>query len=189
MQCDDGAGGTTACYAGSSLVAPAVFLGRTIPDVTGGFNATLTLFDDFRIFGQLDFKGGFSKVDGNFRVRCLLFSLCRENWLSEEYDATYIAEIRGAGTFPGVTIDEADFVKLREVSVAYSLPSAWASRFGASRASVSLAGRNLMTWTDYMGLEPESSFNGGSRGGNYSLFEQNVLPQLAQFVASLTVSF
>ncbi|HEX7118978.1 MAG TPA: hypothetical protein VF212_09330, partial [Longimicrobiales bacterium] len=113
----------------------------------------------------------------------------RENWYPTEYDAVYMAEIQSAGTFPGVMIDEADFLKLREVSVSYTLPSGWAARFGADRASISLAGRNLMTWTDYMGLEPESTFNSGSRGGNYSLFEQNVLPQLAQFIATINVSF
>ncbi|HEX6938891.1 MAG TPA: SusC/RagA family TonB-linked outer membrane protein, partial [Longimicrobiales bacterium] len=92
MLCDNGAGGTTPCYEGSTLVAPSVFLGRTIPEITGGFNATLTLFDNLRIFGQLDFKTGFSKLDGNFRVRCVLFSLCRENWYPTEYDAVYMAE-------------------------------------------------------------------------------------------------
>ena len=40
-----------------------------------------------------------------------------------------------------------------------------------------------------MGLEPESTFNGGSRGGAFSLWEQNVLPQLKQFVATFNVSF
>ena len=83
----------------------------------------------------------------------------------------------------------ADFLKLREVSVSYSMPPGWAARFGASRASVTVAGRNLHTWTNFMGLEPESTFNGGSRGGAFSLWEQNVLPQLAQFVATFNVSF
>ena len=189
LMCDDGKGGSIPCRnEAGALVAPAVYLGRTVPKVTGGFNATLTLFDNIRIFSQFDFQTGFSKLDGNFRVRCLLFSLCRENHVPQDYDPVYIAEIQGGGTFPGVTIDRADFLKLREVSVAYTLPSSWAARFGARSASINLAGRNLYTFTDYMGLEPESGFNSGDRGG-FSLFEQNVLPQLAQFVASLNVSF
>lgn len=182
--CDNGNGGTVACDE-----APDLFLGRTIPEVQGGFNATLTLFDNLRIFGQVDFKTGFSKLDGNYRVRCLLFNLCHENYFPEEYDPVMIAEIQGAGTYPAVMIDEADFAKLRELSVSYRMPSQWAARLGASSVRITLAGRNLMTWTDYMGLEPESTFNAGDRGGNYYLWEQNVLPQLALFVASLDVSF
>lgn len=184
LLCDDGAGGSVDCDE-----APDVFIGRTIPKVEGGVNATLTLFNNIRLFGQIDFKTGFSKLDGNFRVRCVLFSLCQENWSPEEYDAVYMAEIQSAGTFPDVMIDEADFTKLRELSVSYTVPSAWAERLGASGASITLAGRNLITWTDYMGLEPESTFNAGTRGGNFHLWEQNVLPQLAQFVASFNVSF
>ncbi len=184
MLCDDGAGGSMSCDG-----APEVYLGRTMPSVEGGFNATLTLFDNLRLGTQLDFKTGFSKLDGNYRVRCLFFSECRENWFPSEFDATSIAEIQAAGTYGGVMIDQADFLKLREVSLTYSVPSSWVTRYGASRGTVTVAARNLHTWTKFMGLEPESSFNGGSRGGNFSLWEQNVLPQLAQFVVTFNVSF
>lgn len=184
MSCDNGQGGTVDCGE-----APDVYLGRTIPKVEGGFNATLTLFDRIQVFGQVDFKTGFSKLDGNYRVRCVLFNLCHENYFPGEYDPVMMAEIQSAGTYPGVMIDKADFAKLRELSVSYSVPSRLVSRLGASNARITLAGRNLLTWSDYIGLEPESTFNAGDRGGNYSLWEQNVLPQLAQFVASIDLSF
>lgn len=184
LMCDDGSGGAMDC-----ADAPDVFIGRTVPKVEGGLNATLRFLDNFELFGQLDFKSGFSKLDGNYRVRCLFFSLCRENFFPEEFDVVDIAELQSAGRYGGVLIDDASFTKLREVSLSYRVPSAWASRLGASRASVRLAGRNLFTWSDYMGLEPESTFNGGSRGGSHSLWEQNVMPQLAQFIASFNVTF
>jgi TonB-dependent SusC/RagA subfamily outer membrane receptor len=184
LMCDDGSGGSIPCAG-----APNVFLGRTVPKVEGGLNATLRLFDDFEVFGQLDFKTGFSKLDGNYRVRCFFFSLCRENHFPAEFDPVDIAEIQAAGRYGNVLIDDASFTKLRELSLGYTVPSSLARRLGATRASVRLAGRNLLTWSDYMGLEPESTFNGGSRGGNHSLWEQNVMPQLAQFVASINLTF
>jgi hypothetical protein len=61
-------------------------------------------------------------------------------------------------------------------------------RAGVSRAAITVAGRNLGLWTNYGGLEPEASFNGGTRGG-FGQWEQNVLPQTRQFVATLNLSF
>ena len=181
IMCDNGEGGTVACED-----APALFLGRVTPEVEGGFSATLRLFDRFRLFGQLDFKTGFSKLDGNDRVRCYLFVECEENWFPERFDPVRIANIQ-EGYEDGL-IQEADFTKLREVSLSYLVPNTWANRVGASGASITVAGRNLKTWTKFTGLEPESSFNGGGRGGNI-LWEQNVLPQLHQFVATINVTF
>ncbi len=187
MTCDDGSGGTTACYNGSSLVAPEVFLGRNIPKVDGGVNSTVTLFGNLRLFAQVDFKTGYSKLDGNQRVRCFFFGLCRENYVPADYDPVEIAEIQNG--LVDVLIHPASFAKLRELSATYDFPEYMAARVGARALSLTLAGRNLMTWTKYPGLEPEATFNGGSRGGSYSLWEQDVLPQLAQFVATLHVSF
>jgi hypothetical protein len=44
-----------------------------------------------------------------------------------------------------------------------------AARIGARMLSLTLAGRKLGAFTKYPGLEPEAAFNGGSRGGSYSL--------------------
>ena len=52
------------------------------------------------------------------------------------------------------------FVKLREMSIRYRLtPSLLAplGRFGARGVSLGLVGRNLFTWTDYKGYDPEVS--------------------------------
>jgi TonB-linked SusC/RagA family outer membrane protein len=167
--------------------APNVYLGRNTPKVDGGFSSTFTLFRNLRLFGQLDFKTGFSKLDGNQRVRCFFFDLCRENYVPQDYDPVLIAGYQNA--YPAVLIHNASFAKLREISATYMLPERWLGMIGAHNASVTLSGRNLFTWTSYPGLEPEATFNGGTRGGDYSLWEQDVLPQLAQFVATFRVSF
>jgi hypothetical protein len=64
-----------------------------------------------------------------------------------------------------VYIEDAGYVKLREVSLSYNLPDNLLSRLGGGRvesARISLEGRNLKTWTDYSGLDPEVS-NFGNR--------------------------
>ena len=56
---------------------------------------------------------------------------------------------------PAGYIEDASFWKLREVSATLDIPSAFAERIRASRVTVTVAGRNLATWTDYSGLDPE----------------------------------
>jgi TonB-linked SusC/RagA family outer membrane protein len=55
-------------------------------------------------------------------------------------------------------VEDAGFVKLREVSLRYRLGTRLVgplARFGADGASLSLIGRNLLTFTDYTGYDPE----------------------------------
>jgi len=192
--CDDGVGGTVAC-----ANAPTVFLGRPMPDVEGSLSTTITLFDNLRLYALVDRKSGFHKLDGNLRVRCVLFLRCFENFYPAEYlaeggDPAWLAQTQRGGAFVNDLIRDASFTKLREVSVSYSLPESLFARIGASRAAITLSGRNLYTWSSYTqgrnrGIEPEASFLGGSRGGSSATWEQNTTPQLTQFVASLNFSF
>jgi len=60
---------------------------------------------------------------------------------------------------------DASFVKLREIAVSYQLPEGLTGQLFGGRASnvrLELAGRNLKTWTDYPGVDPEVS-NFGSQ--------------------------
>ncbi|HUQ45916.1 MAG TPA: SusC/RagA family TonB-linked outer membrane protein [Gemmatimonadaceae bacterium] len=56
-------------------------------------------------------------------------------------------------------IEDASFVKLREVALGYDLPKSWLSRLGGRTRSLrlELSGRNLFTWTKYTGADPEVS--------------------------------
>lgn len=76
-------------------------------------------------------------------------------------------EARGdtiAGTFSRNTernllyeefIEDGTFVKLREVSLGYRFVGPWARRLGVQDVGIRVAGRNLYTWTDYSGIDPE----------------------------------
>ena len=54
-------------------------------------------------------------------------------------------------------IEDATFLKLREVSIGVQLPESWLGRapLGVDNARITLTGRNLLTFTDYTGLDPE----------------------------------
>jgi TonB-linked SusC/RagA family outer membrane protein len=179
--CDDGSGGEVAC--GS---APVVYLGRTTPNFEGAFTSTLRMFDNIQLSAMVDWKRGYSKLDGNRRVRCFLFIMCRENFYPNEFSDIVVGEITSSSNLSGM-IDDASYTKLREVSVTYTIPARYASMINAGALSISLAGRNLYTWTGYGGLEPEASFQGGDRG--FGQWEQNVTPQLRSFVGSVQMTF
>lgn len=59
----------------------------------------------------------------------------------------------------GVYIEDAAFLKVRELTLSYELPtSLWARAFpGLKTARIALSGRNLLTFTGYSGLDPEVS--------------------------------
>jgi TonB-dependent SusC/RagA subfamily outer membrane receptor len=183
--CQDGKGGTVACAS-----APALFAGRTTPKVEGSFSNTVTLLRSFRISALVDFKRDYVKVDGSQRFRCVINRRCHEWYFPQEYDPKYIASIKaGTDVLPEGYVSDASYTKLREVAVSYELPENL-NHFGRfSRATIGLAGRNLKTWTSYPGLDPEAFFLGGTRGGNFSLFDQTTNPQATQWVVSLNLGW
>jgi TonB-linked SusC/RagA family outer membrane protein len=192
--CDDAKGGTMIC-AGPDLAyntaddAPDVFIGKSSPGTEGSFSSTLTFWDRFRVYALLDFKRDFIKLDGNMRSRCAIFGRCRQNFYPLEHDPKQIAGLQSNGQLIDYYLNESDFTKLREVSFSYILP-AINTRFARfNRAVITLAGRNLVTWTDYPGLEPEAFFLGGNRGGSFGQFEQTTNPQLAQWVLGLNLDW
>ena len=96
----------------------------------------------------------------------------------------------GASVFSGIDrafLEPGHFVKLREVSVGYTFDQAWVGRtLGFNSIEVRVAGRNLKSWNDYTGVDPETSLLGAVspvRGLNY--FNN---PQARSFVFTLTLN-
>jgi hypothetical protein len=86
----------------------------------------------------------------------------------------------------GGFIEDASFTKLREVALSLTLPAQIAARAGAGSAVLTFAGRNLHTWTNYSGLDPE--VNAGAQA-NFSTADFLTAPQVRYFTARLALSF
>ncbi|HVD60812.1 MAG TPA: TonB-dependent receptor [Gemmatimonadaceae bacterium] len=54
-------------------------------------------------------------------------------------------------------IEHQTWVKLREVALTWSLPTGMLGRLGTHGAALTLSGRNLKTWTDFTGWDPETN--------------------------------
>ena len=185
VMCDDAKGGEVAC-----ANAPVVFLGQTTPKYEGAFTNTFTVLKNFRVSALVDFKRDYVKIDGSQRFRCVVNRRCREWYYPNDYDPALIASLKaGTDVLPSGYINDASYTKLREVSVAYTLPQNLNHFGGFSRAVIGIAGRNLHTWTKYPGLDPEDFFLGGTRGGGFALFDQTTNPQATQWVVSLNLGW
>jgi TonB-linked SusC/RagA family outer membrane protein len=96
----------------------------------------------------------------------------------------------GAGVFAGNSdgfFEDGSYVKLREVSVGYTFDSDWVRRtLGLTSFDLRVAGRNLKTWTDYTGYDPETNLGGAiqnTRGMDY--FN---MPQTRSFVFTVNLN-
>lgn len=109
----------------------------------------------------------------------------------ENYDPVYVANAQNGSSLQIVNrfIQDASFVSLREVSASYSIPERFAQKAGATRASITVAGRNLHRWTGYTGLDPESRALQNVNNPFQAAFDQGVTPTLAQFIATLNLTF
>ena len=83
-------------------------------------------------------------------------------------------------------LEDASFIKLRDLRVGYSTDADWLRNVGASRMQLELVGRNLVTWTDYTGYDPEVNMFGLStveRGTDFAVYPN---PRTVGFSVRLT---
>ena len=148
------------------------FLGPAVPSRLFGFSNTITLFQNWRLYALLDHQGGHYLFNYKEYNRCALVANgpnCER--LNQTTVNDTVAALYGrVGTPTTITapmtqtqyVEKADFVKLRDLSLSYTLPQPWARRAKLQSASIVLAGHNLATWTGYSGLDPEVSGYGNN---------------------------
>jgi TonB-linked SusC/RagA family outer membrane protein len=82
--------------------------------------------------------------------------------------------------------EDAGFVKLREISLGYTENGGFARRLGFTSIDFRVAGRNLAVWTDYTGVDPETSLGGAESGARGIDWFNN--PQTRSFIFSVTLN-
>ncbi|WP_086478393.1 SusC/RagA family TonB-linked outer membrane protein [Arenibacter amylolyticus] len=86
-------------------------------------------------------------------------------------------------------VEDGSFVKLRELSLGYTLPEKYISRIGFfDEVKLSLIGRNLLTFTDYLGWDPEVSRYDGNTQQYFSL-DYGVYPNQSSYSMSIQFKF
>ena len=86
-------------------------------------------------------------------------------------------------------VEDGSFIRLKNVTLSWSLPSAWLVRTGISRASITLTGSNLLLLTRYSGPDPEVNVNGDEVNGLVQGMDFGMPPQPRGFSAGINLSF
>jgi hypothetical protein len=168
--------------------APMLFFGTITPKVSGSLSTSLSIGRFVKLHGLADFRGGNKVFDADLFNRCSAFGVCPGNVSPDQIDPRVLYTYQNGGTLTVTDnyMRNASFWRLREISATLTGPEAWARRVNASSASLTIAGRNLHTWTSYPGLDPE---NRSSVGTQNIAFDQAVTPTLAQFLVTILLSY
>jgi TonB-dependent starch-binding outer membrane protein SusC len=144
-------------------------VGDGLPDFRMGFANDVT-FGPVSLYGLVDWQQGGTVIN----LTRLLFDF-GANTADYDHDPQHVDKIgpvlvdsiltlgerriAGFGMETRPYIEDASYVKLREVSVAYQLPRPLLEGLpaGIQSGRITLSGRNLVTLTDYTGLDPEVS--------------------------------
>ena len=152
--------------------APLLVWGPSEPSWLVNLTSTWTLFDDWRLTANIDAQGGHWMSSDYLAARHTNFHTSRLTHLQDNaVGQAYRQETRN-----GLAYHRAGFAKLRELTLAYTLPDAVTDRIGATRANVTLGVRNLARlWlaqkfvereriTDPEMSRPDNQFAGESGG-------------------------
>lgn len=155
-------------------------LGDTEPDFIVGFSNNLK-YQDFTLSFLFHWQQGSDIIN-------LTRFLFDGAGTSEDFETGGRQRLADRRNNAGVYIEDATFVKLREVTLTYSLPKKWVSAIPkVQTARLSLSGRNLLTFTSYSGLDPEvSNFGNQAIARNIDVAP---FPPSRSFWTSLDVGF
>ena len=189
--------------------------GDANPDWTGSVRNTISLGRNLSITGLLDFKHGGDVWNGTKGALYYFGTHADTEpyhgaGKKEIFGKTYFPDQATAGpgagkevtlnwatwfwngigsSFTGPSsqgIEDGGFVKLRDISVSYSVrDQGWLDRLGFTGIDVSVTGRNLKTWTDYSGIDPESNLDGQTLGRGIDYFNN---PQTRSYVVNFTLT-
>ena len=83
-------------------------------------------------------------------------------------------------------LQDASWLRLRELIIAYTLPEALTKGWGMSQLTLSFIGRNLFLATSYTGIDPETNLTGDASGLGIDLFN---MPQTKSVGGSVMIRF
>jgi TonB-linked SusC/RagA family outer membrane protein len=135
-----------------------VYLGSSLPKWTGGITNSIT-YKNFAFSFFVQTVQGVLKGNPDINYGD---ELSRRNTPSE---VGYWTAENQSNSFPSLIYRntlgygyprDASFVRLKDARISYRFPSETLGKFGLKDLMVYVAGRNLYTWTDWIGWDPES---------------------------------
>lgn len=149
-----------------------VYIGNSMPSLTGGFGININ-YGDFKLRSFFHSRLGQSVINRtridmenmhgtNNQSRSVLKRWRHEGDQTDIPRALYQTGHNWLGS--DRFVDDASFLRLKQLTLTYSLPKNLLRKWSISRAEVYVTGYDLFTWTKYKGQDPEVGFykpNGG----------------------------
>lgn len=169
-----------------------VYLGSSLPKVTGGFGIKLN-FGRFTLNNQFNFRWG-NKIINMARMRAEnMYSNNNQsravNWrwrvegdITDMPRALYNSGYNWLGS--DRFVEDGSFLRLNYTQLSYSLPSKTLKKIGLSQLSLYVSANNLFCLTNYSGADPEVSY-----GGYGKVYDEARTPRARSFTGGVTISF
>lgn len=147
-------------------------MGSAIPEITGGFNNTIS-YGNLGLSFLFTFQTGndiyhytreFVDSDGaSVGINLMNLHDGWNRWENPGDIATHPVLNRGGTNGANNTssryIEKGDYIRLRNVTLSYSLPTSWLSKLNIGSANLSLSADNMFTFTDFSGMDPDVGLN------------------------------
>lgn len=83
-------------------------------------------------------------------------------------------------------VQDGSWIRLRDITLSYRLPANIISKVGMSRANIGLYGRNILLFTNYGGIDPETNLNGPNAAAGLDAF---TTPNMRSYGVTLSGTF
>ena len=150
------------------------FIGRSDPEFYGSFTNKFIFYGvDISIFFQYNagndfFVASYFPLSGTGN-RNILKSVWENAWRPWNNDGTWpdytIDSYRQ--TSSSLWIEDGSYLKLKDVTIGYSLPSKITDKMKINSLRFFITGQNLFTWTNFSWYDPEVASNNAIFGGLY----------------------
>ena len=172
-----------------------VEIGNSNPDFHASFSTNLT-YKNFSAYVLFDWKQGgdvFNRT-AQWMVREQRLGVCDQFGKPENEKKTvdYYAAFYDVANFTDYFVESTTYVKLREVSLYYSFNKDIMSNVLGGfikGAKIGLVGRNLLTFTDYSGYDPEVARGGRDQNGQIFGYDAFGYPNFRTFTGSIEFTF
>ncbi len=162
------------------------YIGKPTPDFAGSYGFDISFLGNFELSSNFEYRfgnyhtqdltGAFRQanavigrnVPGTARVASIMQNPASTAEQRLEAALEWAREYRALAPMSGMNqIWTSDFIRLREISVSYRLPSDMIEGLGLDNATLTFGGRNVKLWMlgDYRGIDPEINPSANCTGG------------------------
>jgi len=173
-----------------TLASTDAYKGSTLPEYEAALSNNFGLFNNrVHVNALMDYRGKYWNSYTIGSNRCVSAANCEAiNVPGSSLDDQAAAVAAATGSLRNTRwgiFQPNDFIKLREISVAFDAPESFVGRYLRGRsAQLVLSGRNLATlWTKYPGIDPEAN---RQLNGNDDL---GTPPAIRYWIARLNIAF